>query len=140
MSRARTPRDGRAVPEREKLGLARDVLDGVQIGLPGECWIASRAPNGSGYTRLHRQVAALFSNVVGREVHHLCANKGCVNPAHLKVITTKEHALTRMQATCLNGHDLGDPEIVRWYRGNRWCRRCDAARRRGYRAARKVAA
>jgi hypothetical protein len=119
--------------ERMVVGLARDELDRVLIGFPDECWPAASRPNNSGYTNLHRKVAALFMDVFDREVHHTCETKTCTNPAHLTVLTTAQHGRTRMKEVCLRGHDMNEESNVRWHRGRRWCRACDAERRRRYR-------
>lgn len=85
-----------------------------------DCWIWQRAVNSSGYGHLyvdgkhkyahvhyyeqtHGAVADNGRQFTSNQVHHLCANKLCVNPAHLVVHRTnehrREHGLIRLTAT-----------------------------------------
>jgi len=114
------------------------TLDSLVIGEPEECWPITAVPGSGGYaSRIHRFIASLFhGDISGLVVHHTCGNKLCGNPAHLRPLTDAEHHKLHMKEKCLNGHDLSNPANVRWYRGFRWCRPCDALRRRRYRAAR----
>lgn len=66
-----------------------------------------------------------------REVHHLCANRACVNPLHLRPVTRKEHMHLENRKTientarthCPQGHPYeGDNLVVRG--GGRYCRAC----------------
>lgn len=115
--------------------LSRIRIDSVFVGEPDECWYSGWTHNSSGYaSSLHRDVAEIcIGDPTGLEVHHVCGNKPCVNPSHLLLVTITEHKELHLKNVCLNGHDLRDPKNIRWYRGNRWCRPCDALRRRRYR-------
>jgi hypothetical protein len=66
------------------------------------CWntLGGKTPGGYGKIcenrrtyLLHRWMyERLFGPIpAGKQLHHLCRNKGCCNPAHLRVVTRKEH-------------------------------------------------
>jgi len=77
-----------------------------------------------------------------KECHHVCANRACVNPDHLEILTHREHfdrdpamqagadrvfgAENRAKTHCLRGHPLsGDNLYLRRDRKNyRQCREC----------------
>ena len=71
------------------------------------------------------------------ECDHLCRNPGCVNPAHIELVTHKENVLRgtapsaqkARQTTCKNGHPL----VARW--GQRGCPLCRAEQKRVREAA-----
>lgn len=79
----------------------------------------------------------------GLVIDHLCRNRGCVNPEHLRVCTAKENTLAGAAPnimrywlnTCIRGHDLNDPAnvYVRRDTGHRQCRLCIRIRERGRR-------
>lgn len=62
----------------------------------------------------HRFTYELFVGPIspGTHIHHLCENPGCVNPAHLKMLTASEHLrlhLPKMRPKrthCSRGHPL----------------------------------
>lgn len=63
------------------------------------CWIW----NGRPYPqlthgpRLHRIVAMVnFGDITGQHVHHVCANKACINPDHLQLVTRSENSAEMM--------------------------------------------
>lgn len=66
----------------------------------------------------------------GLQLDHLCRNPGCVNPAHLELVTHKENLARgrhhgREQARCKHGHRLSGKNLyVRPVDGARVCRRC----------------
>lgn len=69
----------------------------------GQCWIWTRATNAKGYGRFglgaHKSVAAhrwIYEAKVapipeGMTLDHLCRTTGCVNPAHMEVVTRAEN-------------------------------------------------
>lgn len=75
----------------------------------------------------------------GKELHHTCWNKKCVNPDHCVPLTRDEHRalgspyewMRRSRKTCKHGHPYGDnPRIVK---GGRVCATCSQiASRRHY--------
>jgi len=64
----------------------------------------------------------------GMVIDHLCMNKGCVNPAHLEVVTSKENSgrYSRARTHCVRGHEL-TPETEGVRPGTRSCRICHRA-------------
>ncbi len=113
---------------------------------PEECWIWQGARNRAGYgtvyvgTRVnqlaHRfayehQVGALLPT---HDLHHMCGNKLCVNPAHLQVLTKGEHI--RLEYTlhgnassrkthCPYGHEYTPENTAYTKRGGRYCLACN---------------
>lgn len=84
----------------------------------------------------------LFAHRVSYELHkgpipkhlvidHICRNRGCVNPDHLRVVTRLENvmcgmslpALKKHWTSCPRGHEYKEENIY-WFRGHRCCRQC----------------
>ena len=88
-----------AVVRRLELALAVNAERGAG------CWRWLGAKSSEGYPKLrcfgvtvpaHRLACALFHwphSLEGRDVHHLCGVRECVNPEHLVPVTAAEHAL-----------------------------------------------
>ena len=72
----------------------------------------------------------------GRELDHLCRERGCVNPAHLEPVSPRENTLRGSGPTanngrmtrCHRGHELSGENVYLW-RGMRHCRACRRERR-----------
>ena len=82
------------------------------------CWNWTAGVVGEGYGSVtydgvkfltHRVAYELLVGLVpaGRDLHHLCENRRCVNPAHLELLTRKEHARRHAGETCRFGHPYG---------------------------------
>jgi hypothetical protein len=113
------------------------------------CWNWTAGTSGGGYGFLsgkegryaaHRLSYELHVGPIpaAHELHHVCENRRCVNPAHLQPVTRLEHARLgrRAQATrCHRGHELTTDNLVA---GRKWrtCKRCHRERmyaaRHGY--------
>ncbi|MGJ4084383.1 HNH endonuclease signature motif containing protein [Corynebacterium macclintockiae] len=116
----------------------------------GDCWISTYSVASHGYAQIgwqdgsYRQVvtahraAWVYHNEAqipdGHTVDHLCKNRRCVNPGHLRALSNFENARrTRGRdwpvGTCANGH----PNSELYWNGERYrCRLCKATHNRNY--------
>lgn len=117
----------------------------------GDCWewTGYRNPLGYGqftvakYTKriAHRYIYELLLGPLetGKELDHLCRNRGCVNPDHLEPVTHVENmrrsaspnVIARRRGRCLRGHPLAGDNVGRQKSGI-YCKAChrDARTRR----------
>ena len=75
----------------------------VQMGAPDECWNWTGATDrGYGYVtvkgfraplKAHRMAYEFSVGPIpaGMQIDHVCFNRSCVNPAHLRVVTNKQN-------------------------------------------------
>lgn len=110
---------------------------------PTECWVWSGSLTREGYGRVmiaqraytaHRKVYEYLVGPIppGLELDHLCRNRGCVNPAHLEPVTTKENLLRGIGACaknavkthCKRGHKFDEANTYLTANG-RSCRQCN---------------
>jgi hypothetical protein len=115
-----------------------------KVDASGTCWtwIAGLIPQGygsfwlRGKTRRSHKVA--YESVVGPVpdglvLDHICRNRRCVNPDHLRVVTHRENifapgsmclaAQNAEKDECLRGHLLSGENLLIW-EGKRSCRIC----------------
>jgi hypothetical protein len=125
----------------------------VRLGTdPGACWEWMGLKNPKGYGQFyaqrtakvaaHRYAFEMFVGPipVGLYIDHLCRNRGCVNPAHMEPVTTRENTLRgegwaareAQQTHCKHGHPLSGSNLRRNWRGDRECRACKQTRRAAY--------
>lgn len=84
----------------------------------------------------------------GLELDHVCRVRGCVRPAHLELVTTRENILRgfgacaeRARAThCPNGHAYDEANTYLNPKRGRQCRKCAAKRMAEYRRRKRSAA
>jgi hypothetical protein len=82
----------------------------------------------------------------GLVLDHLCRNRACCNPDHLRVCTLGENTLApgsesvtarnALQTHCIHGHELSGDNLKVQASGQRTCRACNARRQREYVARR----
>ncbi len=121
---------------------------------PGDgCWQWTGPERGKGYGGLYHGGESYYAHRFSWELHngpipeglqidHLCRNRICVNPGHLRVVTQRENLLAgetivaahAAKTHCVNGHEFNEGNTYHW-RGVRYCRTC----RNNRMAARRLA-
>jgi len=130
---------------KESVAIAR-FLSKIEVKESG-CWEWTAALNGDGYAAVndggsmrggHRFAYEYFNNAkipAGLEIDHLCRNRRCVNPDHLKVVTRRENiirstlpdilrGINGSKTHCPHGHPY---DLLNTYynpKGSRVCRIC----------------
>lgn len=136
-------------------GFAARFNAGFSVDASG-CWLWERRINGNGYGATMRRGRNFLAHRVSYEMHHgpippglvidhLCRNRRCVRPDHLRAVTLRENSLAgehpsfvaHREGRCLAGHDMSEHGRTK-PDGRRFCALCarDYARRR--RAGRTV--
>ncbi len=135
----------------------------MKIGEPDECWEWLGKRTKGGYPVFfakgkemygHRVLYTLLVSGIHDKltIDHLCRNTGCVNPAHMEVVSAVENVMrgdappaqNARKTHCKRGHPFeGDNLVIRRRGGKvlgRECRTClrDGERRR--RAAKRIEA
>lgn len=131
--------------ERLLLGLIRNSETGCWE------WVEGALPTGYGVlwdgeenAYIHRVSYQEFVGPIpeNKEIHHICFNRRCGNPEHLRVVFHRENirvsnapmGINARKKICRRGHPLiGRKADVRMMRGHRVCRICDAIRAKEYR-------
>lgn len=132
---------GRTVGAYQSEQVTRERFVARQLRHPGGCWEWMGTLSPFGYGALtwrgkrwaaHR-LALVFDGQEleeGKIVDHICRNRRCVNPAHLRQVTPRQNAVENSagpvaanaaKMRCLRGH-----ELVRTVRGSRRCPICEA--------------
>jgi hypothetical protein len=110
-------------------------------------WLGYKSDRGYGlmkvggkHVKAHRVAYELFMGEIpeGKEVHHVCGNKACVNPKHMELVDKPDHLeahrgenlwLVNADKThCINGHEYTPENTYRRPNGHRDCRICIAER------------
>lgn len=112
--------------------------------MQGECWIFRGKPRKDGYTKVriknhsfyaHRVSYHLFNGGIEHDqvIDHICRNRACINPKHLRVISNKENILCGESATaknarkthCIKGHLFGGTNLkIKSSGRGRYCYEC----------------
>lgn len=122
-----------------------------KVDKSGTCWEwrGKRTPGGYGIYNgrtAHRVMFELIHGPVPSDLHvdHVCRNRGCVYPGHLRTRTITENTSDngwRDRAACLHGHPY-TPENTHIRlddgRPTRICRACRRERQARIRSARKL--
>ena len=111
----------------------------------GNCWnwighVCKRTGYGMGSPSHHKKYLAhrlsyeLFVGVIPNnlQIDHICRNRKCTNPEHLRVVTAKENVLCGEGITaknarkthCPHGHEYGGNNLYIKPSGARVCRTC----------------
>jgi len=131
-----------------------------KVAQDDECWRWTGAIGSHGYgnfwdseryVRAHRWAYTSLRGEIPDElmIDHLCRNRWCVNPWHLEPVTCSVN-LERIPRDvrdaafrperCKSGHLLDEANTyVQKKTGYRYCRTCQAARRRAFQARREAA-
>lgn len=128
-----------------KFGLGSVPKHNPELGM---CWEWLAGKNHQGYAKFregrrgsktvhaHRFAYEYFIGQIpeGLQLDHLCNNKSCVNPRHVKPVTGSENVFRapnrhREKTHCKNGHEFTEENT--WWRGpskygryQRYCRAC----------------
>ncbi len=120
------------------------ILKKIAICDDDECWMWMGATHGNGYSRMVRNgreqsihiiMFELFTERITDDnvIHHLCNNKLCCNPDHLKQVTHSENiSISRKQKTksikhCKHGHLYTKDNLIK-SNTQRRCKTCDNIR------------
>lgn len=111
---------------------------------PDDCWLWKGRPSSRGYGRLttpwssstpaHRVSFMLHHGSIpdGHVIDHICRERTCVNPAHLRCVTPRINglenslspaAINAKKTHCLHGHPLSGENLIH-AQGGRRCRTC----------------
>jgi hypothetical protein len=119
------------------------------------CWVWTRARDKDGYARLyfqgrnwaaaHRVAWELTRGPIpaGLTIDHLCFNRACINPEHLRLLTNYENAINTirtLRTVCGRGHPMIEENIWRTPGTlRRRCKLCTRFTERRLRESRRAA-
>ena len=137
--------DATDIPVSVRLKFA-DAVNACTVA--GECWIWPKSTASHGYGQIgwgakdgprglvlaHRLSYAVFVGRIpeGMTVDHLCRERRCFNPAHLRLLSNVENARDNgasRRTHCPQGHAYDEANTHYDRNGHRKCRACQKARR-----------
>lgn len=98
-----------------------------RVDKSGACWIWTGPTDPQGYGRHGKAYAHRFAFELhaakpipaGRQIDHICHNRACVNPTHLRSVTNKQNGENRKGP---NSNNTSGVRGVTWNkRHQRWC-------------------
>lgn len=134
----------------------RMFIEKVSIDPKSGCWIWRGSLDRNGYGEFlvgnsaHRVAYTHWKGAVkkGKVIDHLCRTRNCVNPFHMKAVTSRDNtfapgsranaAINKIKTHCKYGHRLSGTNLHVRKNGTRQCKQCNRDRAREYQ--RKMAA
>lgn len=120
----------------------------VDVRSPDECWTWQLGRNAEGYGKVswsgrlnsgtglaHRVAWVVSGGTLGPEdtIDHMCRNRPCCNPTHLRVLSRSENSSNngfKIRTHCPSGHAYDETNTYVSPRGHRSCRACSRERQR----------
>lgn len=117
-----------------------------------DCIFHTNKPQLNGYVRLRKNGKRYYAHRLiyeenfgpitnDYEIDHLCKNRGCINPEHLEMVTSKENkrrsncpsGINHKKIKCIRGHEFTKLNTYVW-KNERRCKKCrsDADKMRYY--------
>ena len=142
---ALTPAD---IPVPVKVRFVRNAMAASNFVADADCWEWPKSCGSHGYGQVgwggkdarrlvlaHRMSYLIFLGPIpeGMTVDHLCRNRRCINPAHLRLLTNLENARANGMSArthCPHGHPYNEENTYFDPKGHRYCRECSRARKR----------
>ena len=128
------------------------LLSKIQIDDKTGCWNWTGSISQKGYGRIaykyakgwsfeaYRLSYMLFKKTVlssKLQIDHICENKRCCNPEHLREVTQQQNILRGASVIAVNSRKTHCPKDheytvknTRWYKNTRFCRKCETIRGR----------
>jgi hypothetical protein len=115
---------------------------------PSGCWVSDYSTGSHGYSQVgwqadgklrvrlaHRVAYEAYHGRIpnGMTVDHICRNRRCIHPEHLRLLSHEENSRRNgnwAKTHCHRGHPFDELNTYRTKRGHRHCRACGELRYR----------